>query len=346
MATLKDCVQIAIEETPRYENATLSSPYRISTNVKYLPVQSVRINPAPIFMDRGDEVRGTEGAPAQIIDGFEPDGAIAMRAYVNDLAYLLPLAGWTGTHTTSTGTTTDPDGSTIAVGAHKWVFDKRVGVTAKTAQLQVCYADELVFLKGQGFGIQNMTLNAAGELACDMAGLVLLNQTDPNLTPTFDAATLLPIRKGDLALTWLASTGTTEDFSLAISSPLLRVKSLGATSAGFYPDQLLFGDEKVKVTGTMPKSALADADIDALMAGTTFNAKAKWQTPINASGSTKYAVWVEMPACQYIGGQPDELANKRRFGGSFDFFASWSESAGYDARITLVNMVAATETYA
>jgi len=346
MATLVDCAQIAIEETPRYENATTVAPYRVSTNVKYLPVQSIRLNPAPQFMDTSDEVRGIEGGYPQLINGFEPEGALSMRAYINDLTWLLPIAGWTGAHTLSSGSTLDPSGSTMAAGSHKWVFTKRTGVTAKTAQFWVCYADEGVFLKGQGFGIQTLTLNAAGEVGADMAGLVVLNTTDPSLTPSFDAATILPIRKGDITLSWLASSGTTNDFSLSMASPLQREKSLGTASAGFFPDQMLFGDDRLRVTGTIPKAALADADLDALMAGTAFSATARWRTPVAVSASTNYSIWVEMPACQYIGGQADELANKRRFGGSFDFWAAWDSSTGKDATITLVNSVAAVETYA
>lgn len=345
MATTKDLCQIRIEETPRYEGATTSSPFRLSSNTKYLPVQSVRVNPAPTFMDRADEVRGIEGGYPQLIDGFEPEGAISMRAYVNDLTWLLTIAGWTGSHTLSTGTTQDPDGSTVAAGAHMWEFTKRGGITAKTAQIILAYADENVFLKGQGFGISNLTLNANGELGADMTGLVVLNTDDPDLTPSYDASTILPIRRGDLTLSWLSNTGTTEDFSLALSNPLNRIRSLSSGLATYYPDRLEHGDERVRITGSMPKSALADADVDALMAGTTFAATAKWKTPVAVSASTTYSIWVEMPKAQYVGGSAADLTNARRFGGSFDFYAAWDDSEGYDAKITLVNSVSAVETY-
>ena len=52
-----------------------------------------------------------------------------------------------------------------------------------------------------------------------------------------------------------------------------------------------------------------------------------------------------MPKCQYTGGQADELANRRRFGGSFDFWAAWDEGLGYDAKITVTNAVTAIESY-
>jgi hypothetical protein len=52
-----------------------------------------------------------------------------------------------------------------------------------------------------------------------------------------------------------------------------------------------------------------------------------------------------MPACQIVGGGPDDLGNHRRYGGSFDWFAAHDETAGYDCRITLSNAVTAIETY-
>jgi hypothetical protein len=53
-----------------------------------------------------------------------------------------------------------------------------------------------------------------------------------------------------------------------------------------------------------------------------------------------------MPACQLVGGQPDELANRRRYGANYDWIAALHEGSGYDAKITLVNATTAIKTYA
>lgn len=64
------------------------------------------------------------------------------------------------------------------------------------------------------------------------------------------------------------------------------------------------------------------------------------------AGTYKYSLFIEMPKCQYIGGAADDLANRRRFGGSYDWKAAWDETAGYDVRITVVNTIATIETLA
>ena len=346
MPTTQDLVQFAMEETPRYEGATTGSPYRVSTITRYFPIQTLRLSPAPSHLDRSDELRGYEGGPPQLIDGYAPAGALAMRAYLNDLPFLLHIAGFTGTRTAGDGVITDPDTTAIPTGVSRWVFTKRGGITAKTAQIIAAYADEGVFIKGQGYGITSLGLNADGALTADLLGLVALNAADPNLTPTLDASSILPIRRGNLGLTWLAGSGNTIDFSLNISNPLLARRSLALATPSFYPDKMEHGDERVRITGTIPKGSLADADVDALLAASTFAATAKWKTGQVITASYGYNVWIEMPKCQYIGGDPDELANRRRFGGSFDWWAAWDESLGYDAKITVTNTITAIEGYA
>lgn len=344
MATTKDCLELALEESPRYEGAPATTPFRVSTVKRYFPIQTASIRPNPQLLDRSDEVRGIEGAVPQLIDGYEPDGALSMRCYLNDLPFLLEIGGFVDTITVGNGIITDPDGVVIPTGAFKHTFAKRTGLTAKTAQLHACYADELVFLRGQGFACSGITLDAAGNIAADLAGMVLQNIVDPNLTPTWDASTIYPIRRGDIFLTWLGGSGTPDDFSIGISNPLVRRRTMALTTPSFFPDKMELGDERVRLTGSIPMSTLTDGDTDALLAASTFTAKARWRTTVNIAGSYKYSVFVEMPKCQYVGGAADDLANRRRFGGSYDWFAAWDESAGYDARITVVNSIATIET--
>ena len=287
MPTLQDCAQLAMEETPRYEGATTGSPYRLSTATRYFPIQTLRVDPVPSFLDRSDELRGYEGGPPQLIDGYAPAGSFGMRCYLNDLPFFLQIAGYSGTRTAGDGVITDPDATLIPTGVSRWVFTKRGGITAKTAQIIAAYADEQVFLKGQGFGITTLGLNADGILSADMLGLVVQNVVDPNLTASYDAATIYPVRRGDLALSWLGGTGNTIDFNISIANPLVARRSLALATPSFFPDKMENGDERVRVTGTIPKGSLADADIDALVAGTTFSATAKWKTQVIITGSYK-----------------------------------------------------------
>jgi hypothetical protein len=265
------------------------------------------------------------------VDSFTPSGTLAVTS---------STAG-------APGAVLDPDGKGVPTGASKWVFVKRGGNNAKTAEIFTTYKDENVSLKGQGFGVSNLTLNAAGDLGADLMGIVIGNVPDPLYAPTYDGSAIWPVRRGDLVLNWLAGSGTTDDFSLAISNPLVRVRTLGLTTPSNFADVLEHGDERVRVTGSIPKRVLADADVDALLGASLFSAKARWLVPrkISTSGAF-FGLWIEMAACQYTGGQADELANRRRFGGTFDWWAAWDEAAGYDAKITLVNGISTIETYA
>lgn len=347
MATTVDCVQIVAEETPRYEGAPTAAAYRISSNVHYPPIQSASLSPGVGHIDRGDEQRGIEGAPPMLIETYEPGGSIAIRAYANTLPWLLHAAGMTGTVTAGNGVITDPDAATIPTGAYRWVFNKRGGLQAKSLQILLAYASRNVFWKGQGYGISSFGFDGEGTVSAELAGLVLANVADPNITPSYDTSAIPPFRRGDMTLSWLGSGGTVENFSFTIANPLNRRRTYTLATPSYFPDVLEHADEKVRLTGSIPKSALADADVDALMAATSFAGTAKWASPQSIGATAyKYKMWLEMPNCQHVGGGPQAMANIRRFGTDVDFWAAWDEGAGYDFRITLVNAVPAVETFA
>jgi hypothetical protein len=201
-------------------------------------------------------------------------------------------------------------------------------------------------LKGQGFGTRSLTLNGAGEMSADLAGLVFQRTTDPVLTPTYDAGTVPHFRRADIALTWLTGSGESDDFNISITNPLEPRDTFGSTLRSFFPDKMFHGNERVYVQGSIPKYSLDPDDIDALLNASTFAATAKWKSDaaVAATGK-KYGMWMEMPACQYVAGTTDELGNRRRYGGSFDWFAAWSEGSAYDCKITLVNAIAAVESF-
>jgi hypothetical protein len=352
VASTTDYVQLAIEQTPRYEGATgVTGSLQVSTNVVYMPVQNVVVNPAPTFLDRSDELRAIDGGVAQAVDMFNPTGSIAVRAYADLIPYLLNCAGFTGVATQGDGSTVkDPDGTAIPTTAYRWVFTKRTGLTAKSMQLILAYFSEGVYLKGNGFGLTSYSQNSAGDITADMLGLVVSRIADPSLTASLLAPGLVNFRRGDITLTWLSGTATSDDFSFTIANELTQRHSFGLTTPSYFPDKLEHGDARVRVTGTIPKSVIDVDDYDALINGTTFAATAKWSSPIKVGGATgatatNYRMYLEMPACQYLAGTPDPLHNVRRRGASFDWWASIDPTLGYDAKITLVNAVSAIETY-
>lgn len=346
MATTVDTAQLILEETPRPEGAVTTTPYRLSTDVLYMPVQECGLEPGPAFDSRSDEVRGIEGEPPGLIDGYEVSGALNMRAYANALPFLLSIAGWSGTHTTGDGVIVDPDAATIPAGAERWVFAKRGGTTAKTAQVTMAYADEGVFVRGQGVGISTWSLDAAGAFQSTLMGLVYGRIADPNLTPSYDSLAIPHFRRGDLSVTWLGGGAAATDFSMTFPNPLLRYSSLGLADPSYFPDLMEHGDERIVPTGSIPKRTIDADDVDALLAGTTFAAKARWVSP-KMIGATAYpySMWIEMPACQLTSGDMPSMRNVRRFPASYGFKAAWDEAGGYDCKITIVNAVDAVETY-
>lgn len=347
-----DFVEISLEESPLNQvtwTPATATPNRISTNKLYLPGRAVQLGASPAYLSRADELRGIAGSVPDLIDAYEPGGSLSERAYWKDLTWLLTLAGFTGVRTAGDGIITDPDAVVIpAGGPQRWVFSKRTGIVAKTAQIIANYANEAVKLQGNGYGVSSLSLNAAGELSADLLGCYLQRlAVDSTTVPSIVSSAIPPLRRGDLTLTWLTGGGTPDDFELTISNPLEGAPGWLLNPASFFPSSLEFaGDEQVRVTGSIPKRVLDADDYDALLAASTFSAKARWKSTRSiAATSYKYSLWVEMPACQYVGGDADELTNRRRRGASYDWFAAWDETAGYDVRFTLVNDVTAVETY-
>lgn len=451
MATPNSTVQLAYEHTPRFENAPVITPYDVSTAVRYMPITSFRVTPAPALQSREDELRGVEGAVAQVLASYAPAGDLAIRAYVNDLIFLLGLAGfqatvvagaatldqwtvaqggtWTGgTFTLTIGAQTTnpipynataaqvqaalaalstvgsnnvvctggplpttlitviftgalagisqtltgsavgltgtaptltlvhtatganggsaalPDGGFPPTGVNVWTFNKRAGLNAKTAQLLAVYFNEAVYLQGQGMALSALGGNAAGDITGSWTGLVVGRLlSDPNLSPAYDTSAIPWLREGDMKLTWLNGSAISNDFTWAIANPIEAIQSLGVAS--FYPDTMFQGPGRTLVTGTIPKRSIAAADFDALITAATFSAVGTWHSPKMigaANASYPYSMFLQMPSAQYTGGDPDPLTNARRFGASFNWFASYDEASGYDAKFTLISSLAAT----
>jgi hypothetical protein len=249
-----------------------------------------------------------------------------------------------GTHPATTGG--EAVGDVLPTGTYKHVFAKRGGSIAKTAQLIAAYTEAARFIRGQGYGCSSIGLNALGELTADLMGLVYVRTADPALTPVLDAPTILPMRRADLQICWLAGSAETDDFTVAIANPLERRKTFGLSTRSYFADKMFHGNERVRVTGSIPKFAMANADLDALIAASTFAALARWRSDVNIGATSyPYSMNLDMPSCQLSGGQDDELSNNRRFGSSYDWVAKWDMTAGYDAKISIVNAIPALETY-
>lgn len=235
----------------------------------------------------------------------------------------------------------------VPTGANKWVFAKRSGtVVARTAKIRTNYAPENVCLEGYGFALSSLGIAADASVTADLMGLYMRRlAADTSTTPAIPASTIYPFRRGDLYVSALANGGTLSDFTIAIANSLERVKSMSLPTPSLWPDQMELGDDQVQVSGTIPKRVLTGVDMDALISATSFAMTARWLAGGDLVGTTNYGMWAEFPAVQIVGGDADELQDTRRRGVDLSWFAAWDETAGYDARFTLVNGIAAVETY-
>jgi hypothetical protein len=333
-----DFVEMILETAQGNENTAPT----LATKKLYLPVRSARLSPSPSHLDRSDELRSIQGAPPRLIEDYAPAGSISERGYWKDLTWLLELAGFVGTAVQGDGAAVkDPDTVSIPLTAYRWTFVKRDAIAAQTAQIKINHKDENVLLTGNGYAVSQLGWNAGGEVTADLAGLYVKRQAaDAATVPAYASAAIPPMRRGELNLAWLAGGGRPSDFSLSISNPLERVPDFSAAVPSAFPEALEFGDDQAYMTGSIPKRALNSNDYDALLAATTFAATAKWRSSKSILATAyKYGLWVEMPACQLVGGDADEIGNKRRIGASYDWFAAYDETLGYDVKITLVNDV-------
>lgn len=235
----------------------------------------------------------------------------------------------------------------VPVGVTKWVFAKRDSTDAQTARIRVNYLTENVLMEGYGFGVSGLTLNAMGEMSADLSGLYLRRlAADAATNPAVSASSINPFRRGDLYVSALAGGGRISDWTMAIANPLERIPTLGVDPASDWPSALEHGDDEVMVSGSIPKRILASADMDALMAASTFAMSARWTSDVLIGATTKaYKLVVELPKAQIVSGDADELAAKRRHGMGLDWAAAYDETLGYDVRITILNQTTAVKTF-
>jgi hypothetical protein len=403
-------VRVAYEENPRSEltppGTPATGPNRVSTVTRDFPITGFRMAPNPAPLDRSDEMRNILGGVPMVPQTFGPDGSYAGRAYIDDLIFLLGIAGFVGTrvrrrpgsrhtgrdhrgrrqraqqrrrerrldrrlprlghvparrrrghlhrqdrtsftgcgnHAATTG------GETVTgnapTGTSLWTFVKQAGITPQTAQMIAAYDDEGVYLQGNGYAISDWTLDAAGTFGATLMGLYLASIANPAITAVLATQAILPMLRGGLYLSWVAGGAAASDFSLAYTPGLQTWYSMGV-GGSLFPDTIEVGDAQARLTGTIPKRRMNANDWAALIQTSTFHAIAKWigRSLIGATVAP-YQMWVDMPSCQYTAVTPDELNQNRRHGASYNFWAAYDETAGYDVKITLLGSLASVVAY-
>jgi len=341
-------VQEKFESTPGNESNSPS----LSTKVMYPAAVQYTYDPGTAPMERNDELRASNEPLAVIPEHYEPTWSAEGRMYPDHIGWRLKHILGPPTTTAGDGIITDPDGSTVPVGAHRHVWAStsadwgNSGVSPLTAQMILAYKDQSTFVKLKGAACESLTLNTPdqGGARISANGPALYADdalADPSATPSQESIATRPFERSGLTLaTFLSSSGVHEDFGVTISSPLEAVRSLGGASK--WPDIMEKGEGIITVDFSLAQRQLDPDDLAALRASTGFGIKAKWLSETVITGSTKHALWLEGVNAQYTSGAPAALANVRRIGADFTGRLTTAGS-GVACTITLVN---ATASYA
>lgn len=338
-------LQCALEEAPNTEGGT--EP--VSSNVFYLKADSVKFDDGFVPLEEKGKMVGALGRAKHLgVAKYAPSVNIkGVFPRPSDLG--LALAAWAGLPTTTPGGVgvTDPDSNPVPAGAYKHVYAFNENAPQTSRLLLKDAGGKFYRLSGGGVESIDFTF-ADGVFAFDMSliGLFGGEIADPTMTPVFDAAT--PFRQGDMTLAWLTSSAETKAFDFKVAAGLETDKGFSVVSD--YPDVIMFGNDETSLpdlAGSITKRSLADADRNALVNGEQFAATIKLthREDIGATGRTSMA-WFEMPGCQHIAYDPDDIANVRRREVKVGWQARVDEATDTLATITVVNGTAAYGTYA
>lgn len=333
-------LRLAGESIPGNE---LNTP-TLDTNSAYPPL--LEFGPAPGFshLERDDELRNLDEPLNVLIEAADPSWSLESRLYPNLIGWLFTYMMGRPTTTAGNGVITDPDAVVIPVGATRHVWTAPFGPTGSsplTFQADAAYRDQTTYFKLKGCAVQSLAIDTPGtggaKVTASGPALYMTRGADPALTPVFETLTIPPFLKPHLNLTWLGGTADFEDFSIKAEQPLDPVHTGGSGSR--WPDRMFKGDSPLVWSGSVPKTLVNSTDYDALAAATAFTATVRWTSTAIIASAYPFKLWIAMSNCQYTGGGPAPLSNKRRLGASYDFKATRSASAS--VTVTLVNTTTA-----
>jgi len=339
-------VRLSAEQAPNAEGGSNT----VSSVNFDIPATEFTMNPNVELLERNDEMRGASGElPHLGAAAYNPEFSLPTRLYPGSLGILLLLACGGVTTTEGDGATVvDPDSTAIPSSAYRHVFSWDLTNPPQTAQVYHGNKGDGLFYKGQGVAIDRLDFAPEGGVwraTAAMKGLYWAIVSDPSITPSFE--TTKPFIDGYLTLDdWLSGGATVTDFNFAINNGVEAQRSRQTASA--FPDAMEFADGQPwpQITGRISAQTFDSDDWSALVAGTTFAATIHLTHTENAAGSYKHQMWIEMPACQYIGGEIDPSNNNRRHPASFDWAARYDTSTSKFATVTLVNATSSLATYA
>lgn len=332
-------------EYPGVPGAELSTP-TLSTKTLYAAVLDFTMTLGANPLERDDELIGLDEPRAIVPEVYNPTWSLTTRAYADTWAHLLTAMLGAPTTNTGNGTITDPDGTKIPTGAYRHVWSAPWGPSGlfpQTQEFVAAYKDQSVFYRVKGCATEQMNISvpASGGVQLEASGPAnyIARINDPSLSASPDGTSVSPFQRAFASIeTWLSNSYVTvaaQDISYSIANPVSQVESLAVASR--WPAIVEKDDGPVVITGSVTPRQIDADDWDALVANTGFAALTKFVSTDTIASSYPYKAYIKLANCQYTGGGPDALSNKRRLGGSFDFKATNSSGSAGHATITIVN---------
>lgn len=318
-----------------------------ASKLLYLPALEVNPDLGPAPLDRGDEIRNIDEPVSVVPEVYNPSLSVRSRMYPDSLGQMLAVMLGAPTTTAGNGVITDPGSTVIPVGVTRHVWTAPFGPTGIVpgcGDWRLAYRDQGTFFQLKGWAPSSLTItnpeSGGAQFTAQGPANHMARISDPGLTPSYEALTVLPFMRRNLTLSWLSGSAATEDFTLTITNPLEQTRSVGSGSA--YPDLMEKAEGPITVTGSIPKRQLDPDDYDALLNATGFAATVTYTSPVIIASGYPYKLFVQLTNAQYVAGEIDALQNRRRHGASFEFRGTTTGAAGHVV-ITLCN---ATTSYA
>lgn len=330
-----------------------------SSDVFWIPSVKLKRKINPVMENRDDEMRGLEDPVAEIPIALNPEwGLPGMRCYPNLVPLFFILWGGNVTTTAGDGAITDPDGNTIPANCYRHVISFRTGIIPTSMRIRAAddYASGPYWLQTGAFLKSLKLAGGSGSLMMDADGEALYEKRETSRpsacdTPALPALSLWPFSTTNLRLTALLNAGGAwpgftdieiDSFNLEFTQdakafPAGRVPSL-------FRDAVELESMYRKITGSFNTRSLDKDDWDAMVAGTTFDLTARWQSGQVIANSYPYRMWVQMPEAQITVGDEGDIENKPRIPFNLTVKATYDSSATYAGKVTIVNGISAYKT--
>jgi hypothetical protein len=309
-------------------------------------------------MERDDELRNYDQPLLEITDTYDPTWELTQRAYPDTigwhLANILGRDSNNGYTTTSGGN--DLGGTALSGSArtHTWTAPfGPSGALPQTQRLGWAYTDQSTFYTLLGAateGLEIDTPDKGGVTAkASGPGLYLTSGSAStaitSTSPSYESPSIRPFVHANLQVSFSgtnapSSPGAASGFTVTINNPVTAIRTLGVASQ--FPDRMEKDDGLLTFSGTISKRNLTKTEWDAMRDLNLFTITATWTGGyISGSSGPKYGLQIVSQA-QLVGGDVDDLDNKRRHGSTFN----WKSVYDGSTASTVVNLVNATATYA